>query len=260
MAEAPVVVSIEGQVGVLRLNEPRSMNALSNEIRETLTREVPRLLAEPDIRCLLFTGTGDAFCAGGDIRNMAQAAPQFTRERMRRHYTGWVGHMLRSEKPVVMAVNGAAAGAGVSFALMGDIVIASRTAYYTTAFVRIGAMPDLGLVAALPRAVGMARAKDMLLTSRKVPAEEALQMGLVARVVEPAELMPQAMETAKALSAAPTVTVGLIKRLLQRAYESSLDQFLEAEGFAQAVAMSSDDFKEGITAFREKRRPQFKGR
>jgi 2-(1,2-epoxy-1,2-dihydrophenyl)acetyl-CoA isomerase len=260
MSEASVVVTMEGPVAIIRLNEPRSMNALSHSIREALTSEVPRLLAEPDVRCLMFTGTGDAFCAGGDIRNMEKATPQHTRERMRRHYTGWFGALMRGEKPVVIAVNGATAGAGVSLTLMGDLVIASKAAYFSTGFIRIGAVPDLGLVATLPRAIGMARARDMLLTSRKVPAEEALQMGMVARVVEPAALMGEALEAAKSLAALPTVTLGLIKRLLQRAYEGSFDQFLEAEAFSQAVAMSTEDFQEGINAFREKRRPQFKGR
>jgi 2-(1,2-epoxy-1,2-dihydrophenyl)acetyl-CoA isomerase len=259
MSEASVVVTIEGQVAVVRLNEPTSMNALSAGIRETLTREIPRLLDDPAVRCLVITGTGAAFCAGGDIRNMREERPKGTRERMRRHYDGWTRRLLKAEKPVVIAVNGAAAGAGVSLALMGDILIASREAYFTTAFARLGAVPDLGLVATLPRAVGMARARHMRPTSRKVSAEEALQMGLVARVVEPDQLMPTVIEAAHDLASSPTVTLGLIKRLLQRAYDSSFDEYLEAEGFAQAVAMSTDDFREGVAAFREKRRPKFQG-
>lgn len=260
MSEASVVITIEGQVAIVRLNEPKSMNALSAGIREILTPEIPRLLDDPAVRCLVFTGTGAAFCAGGDIRNMDDRRATDTRARMHRHYKGWVGRLLKAEKPVVMAVNGAAAGAGVSLALMGDILIASREAYFTTAFVRLGAMPDLGLVATLPRAIGMARARDMLLTGRKVPAEEALQMGLVARVVESGQLMPTALEAAHALAGGPTMTLGLIKRLLQRAYDPSMDEYLEAEGFAQAMAMSTDDFREGVAAFREKRRPKFQGR
>ncbi|HEX5756929.1 MAG TPA: enoyl-CoA hydratase/isomerase family protein, partial [Arenimonas sp.] len=171
MAEPSVVVTIEAHVGILRLNEPKSMNALSAAVREGLTREVPRLLDDPEVRCLLITGTDGAFCAGGDIRSMNDRRPTDTRARMHRHYRGWASRLLRAEKPVVMAVNGAAAGAGVSLALMGDIIIASRDAYFMTAFSRLGVVPDLGLVATLPRAIGMARARDMLLTSRKVPAE-----------------------------------------------------------------------------------------
>lgn len=260
MAEPSIVVTVEGQVAVLRLNEPRTMNALSASVREGLNRDVHRLLDDPEVRCLLITGTDGAFCAGGDIRNMDDRRPTDTRARMHRHYRGWASRLLKAEKPVVMAVNGAAAGAGVSLALMGDIIIASRDAYFTTAFAKLGVVPDLGLIATLPRAVGMARARDMLLTSRKVPAEEALQMGLVARVTEPADLMPAALEAARALANGPTVTLGLIKRLLQRAYDHSLDEYLEAEGFAQAVAMTTEDFEEGVAAFKAKRKPKFKGR
>ena len=260
MAEPSVVVTTEGQVAILRLNEPKTMNAMSAAVCEGLTREVPRLLDEPDVRSLLITGTDGAFCAGGDIRNMDDRRPNDTRARMHRHYRGWASRLLKAEKPVVMAVNGAAAGAGVSLALMGDLVIASRAAYFTTAFARLGVVPDLGLIATLPRAIGMARARDMLLTSRKVPAEEALQMGLVARVTEPADLMPAALEAAQALADGPTVTLGLIKTLLQRAYDGSFDEYLEAEGFAQAVAMTTQDFEEGLAAFKAKRRPRFTGR
>lgn len=259
MAEASVIVTMEGQVAILRLNEPKSMNALSAGVREALTRDVHRLLDDAQVRCMLVTGTDGAFCAGGDIRSMDDRRPTDTRARMHRHYRGWASRLLRAEKPVVMAVNGAAAGAGVSLALMGDIIIASRAAYFTTAFSKLGVVPDLGLIATLPRAVGMARARDMLLTSRKVAAEEALQMGLVARVTEPALLMPVALEAAQALASGPTMSLGLIKRLLQRAYDHSIDEFLEAEGFAQAVAMTTQDFEEGLAAFKAKRKPQFKG-
>jgi 2-(1,2-epoxy-1,2-dihydrophenyl)acetyl-CoA isomerase len=128
MTEPGLVVRTEGQVAILRLNDPKSMNALSAPVREGLTREVHRLLDAPDVRCLLITGIGDAFCAGGDIRAMDDRRATDTRARMHRHYRGWASRLLKSEKPVVMAVNGAAAGAGVSLALMGDIIIASRTA------------------------------------------------------------------------------------------------------------------------------------
>ena len=260
MSEGPVIVTRKGAVATIRLNEPKSMNALSAGISEGLTAALDKLIDDPEVRAIILTGTGEAFCAGGDIRNMGVKRAPAIRTRMQHRYRTLVSRLLKAEKPVITAVNGAAAGAGVSVALTGDIIIASKSAYFLTAFSRLGACPDLGLLATLPRAIGMARAKDMLLTSRKVAADEAWAMGLVSRVAEPDKLMEMAMETAENLAAAPTVTIGLMKRLLLRAYDPSIDEFLEAEGFAQAVAQSTEDFEIGFTAFREKRKPQFKGR
>jgi 2-(1,2-epoxy-1,2-dihydrophenyl)acetyl-CoA isomerase len=236
------------------------MNALSAGIRDGFYGALPGLLDDPEVRCIVITGTGDAFCAGGDIRNMGVKPAPAIRSRMQNSHGRFISRLLKAEKPVITAVNGAAAGAGFSLALLGDIILASKSAYFLTAFSRLGACPDLGLLATLPRAIGMARAKDILLTSRKITADEAWQMGLVSRVVEPAALLDTAMETAEALAAAPTVTIGLIKRMLLRAYDTSIDEFLDQEAFAQAIAQSTEDFVEGVEAFRGKRKPQFKGR
>lgn len=259
MSGSPVVVTRQGAVTVLRLNEPKSMNALSMTIRDGLAAAVAEAVSDPAVRCIVLTGTDGAFCAGGDIRNMGVKRAPEIRARMQGAYK-WVAELIKAEKPVVTAVNGAAAGAGFSLALTGDIIIAQRDAYFVTAFTRLGACPDLGLLTTLPRAIGTARAKDLLLTSRKVSAEEAWQMGLISRVVEPGKLMAEAMATAEQLAAAPTVTIGLIKRLLLKAYDPSLDNFLEQEAFGQAIAQSTEDFEIGVAAFREKKRPQFKGR
>lgn len=260
MSEESVVITRKGQVVLVRLNEPKSMNALSAGIREGLHGNLPAMIDDPEVRCIVITGTGDAFCAGGDIRNMGVKSAPSIRTRMQNSHGRFVSRLLKAEKPVITAVNGAAAGAGFSLALLGDIVLASKSAYFLTAFSRLGACPDLGLLATLPRAIGMARAKDILLTSRKVSADEAWQMGLVSRVVEPEALLETAMETAEILAQAPTVTIGLIKRLLLRAYDTSIDEFLDQEAFAQAIAQSTEDFMTGVEAFRAKKKPAFKGR
>lgn len=173
MSEDSVVITRKGQVVLVRLNEPKSMNALSAGIRDGLHGNLPAMIDDPEVRCIVITGTGDAFCAGGDIRNMGVKPAPAIRTRMQNSHGRFVSRLLKAEKPVITAVNGAAAGAGFSLALLGDIVIASKSAYFLTAFSRLGACPDLGLLATLPRAIGMARAKDILLTSRKVSADEA---------------------------------------------------------------------------------------
>ena len=259
MSEDAVVVTRAGAVAIIRFNEPKSMNALSMSIRNGFERAVDQVVPDPEVRAIVLTGTGNAFCAGGDIRMMGQKRAPEIRLRMQGAYK-WLGAFLKSEKPVIVAVNGAAAGAGMSIALSGDIIIASREAFFMSAFTKLGACPDLGLLATLPRAIGTARAKDILMTSRKVSAEEAWQMGLVSRLADPDKLMTVAMETAEAVAAAPTVTMGLIKRLMLRSFDPSIDEFLEMEGFAQAVAQSTEDFEEGVAAFRDKRKAKFKGR
>lgn len=259
MSEDSVVVTREGAVAIVRLNEPKTFNAMSPSLRAALIEKIPHLVDDEAVRAIVITGTGTAFCAGGDIRAMKPRDPHGSLKRLTGHHK-WAASLLKSRKPVVTAVNGVAAGAGVSLSLMGDIILASRESYFTTAFTRLGACPDLGLIATLPRAIGMVRARDMLLTSRKVEAEEAWRMGLVSRVVEPATLMATALEVAAELANGPTVTFGLIKQLLLRAYDPSIDNFLEAEAFGQAMAQSSEDFAAGAEAFLAKRKPAFKGR
>src|SRR5688572_21490242 len=228
MLEESVIVTRKEGIAIIRLNEPKSMNAMSAGIKAGLDANLPALLEDDSVRCLLITGTGDAFCAGGDIRNMGRTKPSDTRERMRRSYR-WAGRLLKADKPVVMAVNGAAAGAGVSLALMGDVVIAATSAYFTTGCVKIGVLPDLGLRATLPRAAGTLKAKDLLLTSRKVSAEVALQIGLCSRVVAAGELMDKAMEVAEQFANGPTIAYGLLKKMISRADDASFDEFLDAE-------------------------------
>jgi 2-(1,2-epoxy-1,2-dihydrophenyl)acetyl-CoA isomerase len=248
-----------GAVATLILNEPKSMNAMSAGIKAGIETLLPGLLADPGVRALIITGTGKAFCAGGDIRSMDDRATLAVKTRMTRTYR-WLVPLLTADKPIVCAVNGAAAGAGLSLALTGDLIVAARDARFKAGFPGIGAVADLGLAYTLPRAIGHQRASDILLTNRDVGAEEAHAMGLVARLAEPEALMATAMELAQALAAGPTVSLALTKRLMRRAYELPLEGFLESEAMAQVVAFGSGDFDEGVAAFKAKRKPDFKGR
>lgn len=242
-------------VAVLRLNCPQTRNALTAEIKAGLGTMVPRLMADATVGCLVLTGTGQSFCAGGDLRAMQDRAPDAVRHRMRTSYA-WVRLLLEGDTPVIAAVNGAAAGAGFSLALLCDIVLMADDAYVQPSFPAIGAVPDLGLALTLPRAIGMARARALLLTNRRVGAPEAVAMGLAAKQCPASELMDQALAMAQSLAAGPRRSLGLTKRLLNQAF-GPLDGFLETEAELQAQAFGTADFAEGVDAFLGKRRPVF---
>jgi 2-(1,2-epoxy-1,2-dihydrophenyl)acetyl-CoA isomerase len=253
-------VLVERNDAVLRiqLNEPETLNALGPELAQGLSSAMLEGLADKSARCILLTGSGRAFCAGGDIRNMDDRRPAAVRERMQGHHA-WVKATLCADKPIVTAVNGIAAGAGFAIALLGDVVLASADARFRAAFLGLGAVPDLGLAYTLPRAIGFQRASEIILTNRFVEADEAQRIGLVAQVSPGDSLQARAMEMAQKLAAGPTLSVGLAKGLLRRSFEGSLDQFLQAEALAQPVAFSTEDFGEGVAAFKAKRKASFKG-
>lgn len=250
-----VIFEQKGRVALLRLNEPQTMNALSAPIKAALSEAIPRLLADPEIGCLVLTGTDRAFCAGGDLRSMQDRRPNAVRARIQSSWP-FVLPLLRSEKPVVAAVNGAAAGAGLSLALLADIVIASEEAIFRGGFAAVGAVPDLGLAYTLPRAVGWARACDLLMTNRAVDAAEAAAIGLASRVVPAASLMDEALALAGELAEGPA-SLGMTKTLLTAASTMTPEDFLGVEAMLQAQAFGTGDFAEGVAAFLEKRRPVF---
>jgi 2-(1,2-epoxy-1,2-dihydrophenyl)acetyl-CoA isomerase len=251
-----VIVERRDDIGLLRLNQPETMNALSPAIKRGLETAVPQLMGDSAVRCIVITGTDEAFCAGGDISNMADRSAPSVRERMHPSH-GWVKLLLSGEKPVVAAVNGAAAGAGFSLAMMCDFVVLADNAYFKAGFPGLGAVPDLGLALTLPRAIGMLRAKDILMTNRRVSAEEAVALGMATRVVPAAALLDEALTLAQSLAAGPATSLGLTKHLLNQAY-SPIVEFLSQEAMTQAIAFGSEEFGEGVAAFLGKRKPQFR--
>ena len=253
-----VIVERRGDIAIVRLNQPQSMNALSPAIKDGLIAHMPQLMSDPDVRCVVLTGVGKAFCAGGDITNMAVREAKAVRTRVQRHHD-WVRHVLTGEKPVIAAVNGAAAGAGFSVALLCDFVLMADDSYFRAGFPGLGASPDLGLALTLPRAVGMLRAKDLLMTNRRLDPAEAVACGAATRVVPAAQLMDEALALAEQLAAGPATSLGLTKFLLNQAYEP-IEDFLADECMSQAVAFGSAEFDEGVKAFLGKRKPDFRKR
>jgi len=253
-----VVFDRRGDVMLVRLNSPATRNALQPAVKRHLETRIPELLADDEVRCLVITGTDGSFCAGGDINNMGERDAPRVRRRMQTTHA-WAQQLLTAEKPVIAAVNGAAAGAGFSLALLCDIVLMSDQGYFRAAFPGLGAAPDLGLALTLPRAVGAMRAKDILLTNRRVDAAEALALGIAKRVVPADGLLDEALQLAAELAAGPATSLGLTKMLVNGAF-APIEQFFALEAFAQGVAFGSREFAEGVEAFQQKRRPDFRRR
>jgi 2-(1,2-epoxy-1,2-dihydrophenyl)acetyl-CoA isomerase len=257
------VVKLErhGAVAVLRLDDPGAMNALSPAVKAGMQENVLKLIGDAAVRAIVITGTGKAFCAGGDIRAMkdpeARKAP-VVRKRMQAVHA-WSRALLDSDKPVIAAVNGAAVGGGLALALLCDIVIASREAYFMSGYSKLGALPDLGLLQTLPWAIGSLRAKEMIMLNRRYTAEEAVAIGLANRAVAPDRLMIEALAVAEEIASGPTAMLTMSKVMMKRAFEASVEDFFEREAVSQAIAFGSSEFSEGVDAFLSKRKPRFTG-
>jgi 2-(1,2-epoxy-1,2-dihydrophenyl)acetyl-CoA isomerase len=259
-AQAPVIVTRDGAVALITLNEPKSLNALSPTIKQALSEALPPLIEDPEVRALVITGAGRAFCAGGDIRSMVGITAQKGLARMSEVYKGIVLPLTQTGKPVIAAVNGLAVGAGFSLAMTADFIVAGEDAMFKAGFPGIGLVPDLALAYMLPRAVGLLRAKDILITNREVKGPEAQAMGLATRLAPPGKELEEAMALAHALANGPSLSFGLTKQLTSQAFNTGLADFLAQEGALQSLAYLSEDFAEGRTAFLDKRKPHFKGR
>ena len=249
-------------VALVTLQRPERLNAITFEMFDEFSR-LQADLADRDVRALVLTGAGRAFCAGLDLDEAAQL-PSMPAATMLREQTGWaraVAGFADLPFPVIAAVNGAAAGAGMALALMADIRVAATTARFNAAFVRIGLTGgDCGTSWTLPRLVGLARATEILLTGRFVEADEALEIGLVTDVVEPDAVLDRALEVAATIAGNSPVGVALTKRVLRTNVDApSLEAALEVENRNQVLATRTDDMTEALTAFREKRRPTFVG-
>jgi len=254
-----VVSERENALTILRLNDASNANALTTAMKEALLAHAADFFRDPGQRCLVITGDDRFFCAGGDLATLreGQSAPA-TRKRLA-STCELIRMLLLGEKPVIMAVNGVAAGGGFGLAMLGDIVLASDDACFRPAFPAIGVAADVALAWTLPRAIGTVRARQILLNDITIKARQAEAIGMVSAVYAPDELMDRAREMGRKLAEGPTQALGLTKGLLHTSHDLPLDAFLNAEFAAQAVCFGSDDCREGVNAFYEKRRPAFQG-
>jgi 2-(1,2-epoxy-1,2-dihydrophenyl)acetyl-CoA isomerase len=254
-------LDIEGNVGIVTLNHPEVMNAVSTE----MIGGIMNALAEVEnpkngLRCLVVTGAGRGFCAGANLQPSGSVSgSRDAGSVLETHYHPMLRKLRELPMPIVSAVNGAAAGVGMSIALMGDMVLCARSAYFLQAFRRIGLVPDGGSTWILPRLIGRARAMELSMMGEKLPAEKALEWGLIYKVVDDAKLMDDAKALARDLANGPTVSLSLIRKLYWDSEENTYEQQLNLERQMQGKAGRSADFGEGVRAFLEKRPAKFKG-
>jgi 2-(1,2-epoxy-1,2-dihydrophenyl)acetyl-CoA isomerase len=251
----------ETAAGVLTitLNRPDALNSFTVEMKEALLAAFRDAARDREVRALVVTGAGRAFSAGQDLKERQGADVADLGTELRVRYNPIILAMRRLEKPIVGAINGVAAGAGISVAMACDVIFASDKASFTEAFSRVGLVPDTGSTWFLPRLVGPARAAEMMFTGDAVDATTAERIGLVNRVVPADELMNEATAFAHRLAKSAPIALALAKRALNRAYEMTLEESLDYEAQLQSIAGRSGDHREGVAAFVEKRPPNFKG-
>ena len=254
-----ILITHDDGVATVLLNRADKLNALSGEMYHDLADAFAELNTDDAVRAVVLTGAGRAFCAGGDVGTMGGYDVVSGRKRSKSHQR-MIINLHHLEKPVIAAVRGPAAGIGASMALACDLIIASETAYLLMAFKNVGIPPDGGAIFFLTQHLGIARAKEIVYSARKLPAAEARDMGIISKVVPDDQLETGAMTLAREIAGSATYALTLAKRMFQFMYTPTLEQLLELEVMAIGGARMTHDHVEGVTAFKEKRKPAFTGK
>jgi len=259
MIQQVVKTEREGSVLVIRLCSPENRNSMTMEMRQQLGDAVELAERERTVRAVFLTADGPTFCSGGDFKMLQTASDPWPVHRRFRNLSRWLVPLITLDKPVVVGVRGAAVGGGMGLALTGDILVAGESAKFMSGFFRLGVVPDIGTMYHLPRLLGMARAKNFLFSGATMSAKEALDLGLVAKVVSDVEVDAAGLAEAARLAEGPAEVMGLAKTLMARSFETSMEDMFAFEGFGQALAMASPEFREGLNALMEKRPADFVG-
>lgn len=260
MSSNLIEVKIENSVAWIALNRPEVFNSFNREMALQLQTTLDDCNTNSNVRALVLTGNGKAFCAGQDLKEVTdpELNPGF-RKILEEHYNPIIQKIRTIEKPIIAAVNGVAAGAGANIALACDIIVASEQASFIQAFSKIGLVPDSAGTFFLPRLIGFQKASALMMLGDKVTAPEALTMGMIYKIFPIALFEEEVKTLAENLAQMPTKAIGLTKRLLNQSMHNNLEQQLKLESDLQIEASSSNDYNEGVTAFVEKRKPEFKG-
>ena len=258
-------IEFKSNIALLTLNHPEALNAVSLQMIRELNAVMDEIEdPDHDARCLLITGQGRGFCAGANLSDPEKDLGGDTQTDLGAGLEKWYNPFLLRLRdlsmPIITAVNGPAAGVGMSFALMGDLVLAARSAFFLQAFRRIGLIPDGGVTFILPRTIGFSRAMELSLLGERLPAEKALEWGMINRVYEDDQLMPEALKLAEALASGPTEALRLIRQAYWKSIDNTYEAQLKLERNLQRKAGQTNDFREGVTAFLEKRPAKFKGK
>lgn len=260
MSYSTILTEIKEGVGVLKLHRPAVYNSFNQEMSKECHAALDAFEKHEAVRAIYFSGEGKAFCAGQDLGEAIDPNGPDIQRIVEEHYNPLIMRLRRIEKPIVAAVNGVAAGAGANIALACDIVVAKRSAVFVQAFSSIGLIPDSGGTFILPRLIGLQKATALMMLADKITAEEAERMNMIYKCYDDDVFEEEAWRIARKLAEMPTVGLGLTKRLLNQSFNNTLEQQLQLEGEIQTIAAASADFKEGVSAFLEKRKPSFSGK